>query len=272
MCALMLSLQDSKDMVNEMNNNGRTPFDLAFENGFFHLAQHIKNISDNDSCIDDDESLTSTDREDKEIRDRFLDNVNDIDTQSRSLTSSNEEEWNDSLWQTDMPHNDHGADEDCGRESDIIHSQLELMKTLQDENFILKRKIRQSHICTTNAEEALHSLELKLETQNEELSKATEIMNGDKLDKKKIEELTAMETKLVNTVEKIRRQKEILLERKLSLQEDQSCCVICTEESKTVLLLPCRHLCVCRECSVRSELTNCPLCRTYITEKIGVFA
>ena len=263
----MLSLQDSKDMVNGMNNNGRTPFDIAFENGFFNLAQLIKNVSDNDSCIDDEESFASTDGEDKEIRDRFLDNVSDIDTQSRSLISSNEEEWNDLHWQHDMTHNDHDAIEEGGRESDIINSQLELMKTLQDENFMLKRKVQQS-----NTEEALHSLELKLEIQNEQLSKANDFIDGDKLDKRTIDELTAIETKLLNTVEKIRRQKEILLERKFSLQEEQSCCVICTEESKTVLLLPCRHLCVCRKCSERSELMNCPLCRTYITEKIGVFA
>jgi ankyrin repeat protein len=81
----LLSLQDSKDVVNGMNNNGRTPFDIAFENGFFNLAQQIKNVSDYDSYIDDEESFASTDGEDKEIRDRFLDNVNDIDTQSRSL-------------------------------------------------------------------------------------------------------------------------------------------------------------------------------------------
>jgi hypothetical protein len=166
-----------------------------------------------------------------------------------------------------MTHNDHDAIEEGGRESDIINSQLELMKTLQDENFMLKRKVQQS-----NTEEALHSLELKLEIQNEQLSKANDFIDGDKLDKRTIDELTAIETKLLNTVEKIRRQKEILLERKFSLQEEQSCCVICTEESKTVLLLPCRHLCVCRKCSERSELMNCPLCRTYITEKIGVFA
>ena len=143
----MLSLQDSKDMVNGMNNNGRTPFDIAFENGFFNLAQLIKNVSDNDSCIDDEESFASTDGEDKEIRDRFLDNVSDIDTQSRSLISSNEEEWNDLHWQHDMTHNDHDAIEEGGRESDIINSQLELMKTLQDENFMLKWKVQQSNIC-----------------------------------------------------------------------------------------------------------------------------
>ena len=61
--------------------------------------------------------------------------------------SSNEEEWNDSHWQHDMTHNDHDAIEEGGRESDIINSQLELMKTLQDENFMLKWKVQQSNIC-----------------------------------------------------------------------------------------------------------------------------
>ncbi|KAJ1491065.1 hypothetical protein T484DRAFT_1934167 [Baffinella frigidus] len=40
-------------------------------------------------------------------------------------------------------------------------------------------------------------------------------------------------------------------------------CVICFCEPKDTTLLPCRHLCVCRECFARLE--NCPVCRSSFT-------
>lgn len=36
-------------------------------------------------------------------------------------------------------------------------------------------------------------------------------------------------------------------------------CVICLEGSLSVILLPCRHLCVCRVCL--QEIDKCPICR-----------
>ncbi|KAG1712254.1 hypothetical protein DVH05_000004 [Phytophthora capsici] len=37
-------------------------------------------------------------------------------------------------------------------------------------------------------------------------------------------------------------------------------CVICLERVPAVILLPCRHLCVCRECL--EEIDQCPICRS----------
>lgn len=36
-------------------------------------------------------------------------------------------------------------------------------------------------------------------------------------------------------------------------------CVICLEGDLSVILLPCRHLCVCRVCL--QEIDKCPICR-----------
>ena len=35
-------------------------------------------------------------------------------------------------------------------------------------------------------------------------------------------------------------------------------CVACMERDKSVLFMPCRHLCVCTECS--KEVVKCPVC------------
>jgi RING finger protein 26 len=56
------------------------------------------------------------------------------------------------------------------------------------------------------------------------------------------------------------------------VQQEQRLCVVCHESEKTVLLLPCRHLCVCQLCSQHDGLDACPLCRQAIAEKLDVYA
>lgn len=46
-------------------------------------------------------------------------------------------------------------------------------------------------------------------------------------------------------------------------------CVICMNSQKTVVFLPCKHLCSCHKCSI--DLENCPLCRAKIVNCMEVY-
>lgn len=54
---------------------------------------------------------------------------------------------------------------------------------------------------------------------------------------------------------------------------DESCgagfCVICQDNTRNVVLLPCKHLCVCPTC--KGSVDACPLCREPILGRLQVF-
>lgn len=52
-------------------------------------------------------------------------------------------------------------------------------------------------------------------------------------------------------------------------------CVICWNDKKTIVLLPCRHLCLCLSCSKKLqtniEKSICPICRNDVENFLEVF-
>lgn len=54
-------------------------------------------------------------------------------------------------------------------------------------------------------------------------------------------------------------------------ENDGALCLLCLSEPKNILLLPCRHLCLCKDCSLHPKLTACPVCRQNIQNKMDIF-
>ena len=67
------------------------------------------------------------------------------------------------------------------------------------------------------------------------------------------------------------------LARRLESERDKHKCVVCQDNPKNVLVMPCKHMCLCIDCA-RSIVNNrnqqrrvCPLCRSKITKVMDVF-
>jgi len=67
------------------------------------------------------------------------------------------------------------------------------------------------------------------------------------------------------------------LRRELTESQERQKCVVCLEGVKSMVILPCRHACLCRPCAVRiinHENVNqrlCPLCRSLMHEVLHIY-
>ena len=47
-------------------------------------------------------------------------------------------------------------------------------------------------------------------------------------------------------------------------------CIVCRDRDRSVLMIPCRHLCLCDECNDRLTDLQCPVCREVVVDTIKV--
>ncbi|GMH57495.1 hypothetical protein TL16_g02395 [Triparma laevis f. inornata] len=103
-------------------------------------------------------------------------------------------------------------------------------------------------------------------------SKVKELTGMSNYKNKSLEEMEQIENYLKSSLESVGEAKEKLIMDRMNNEEEKRMCVICQTSPKTVLLMPCRHMCLCQVCSRHNELVKCPLCRQKITQKIDVYA
>lgn len=51
--------------------------------------------------------------------------------------------------------------------------------------------------------------------------------------------------------------------------DNKKCCIICLENERNIVFMPCKHLMCCYECSV--NFTKCPTCREKIKKIINIY-
>jgi len=67
------------------------------------------------------------------------------------------------------------------------------------------------------------------------------------------------------------------LQQRLDHERERSLCVICQDQMKSVLVLPCRHMCMCVDCArtvvsgAHGQRRICPLCRANIRIVMNVY-
>ena len=59
--------------------------------------------------------------------------------------------------------------------------------------------------------------------------------------------------------------------REESVGEENKLCIICMEEEKRVVMVPCGHICVCVKCSKNPAITKCPYCRSHVSQKVQCY-
>jgi len=66
---------------------------------------------------------------------------------------------------------------------------------------------------------------------------------------------------------------ENLLIREVEREREDKLCVICVDKEKCIMILPCRHLCICESCQIplRTHRNICPICRKEVKQMIKAY-
>lgn len=127
---------------------------------------------------------------------------------------------------------------------------------------------------------AIHDYETRLTEAIEDRSRiVTQLQElQDQLDRLKAVPSFLREIKSVAVCQQLQEELQSSLQRVearklelLRLDQESRFCVICQERDRSIVLIPCRHLCLCATCSERADLSRCPICRANIQSKLEIF-
>ncbi|KAF1314947.1 Ring zinc finger-containing protein, partial [Globisporangium splendens] len=149
-----------------------------------------------------------------------------------------------------------------------------LKESFQDPPFSLHRDVEPKHSMMNDLHASSSSASLddvRFVFQQQLSSRA--------LTSKSFDELKDWEQLLESSLASVRAMKEEKalelqkrLDRQVEEQQELKLCVICLSNEKSILCLPCRHLCLCESCSAHEEVEKCPICRLHIDEMLLVYA
>ena len=164
----------------------------------------------------------------------------------------------------------------------LLDTEMKLRQTEErlqialDENTAQKIRMEEAMIENAVSGKEVESLKeqfFRMKDYLQEINEEIGLLRGDSdavAEITNVGECERLEKILKNSLMKIEERKSGLIADALNKTSDeQKMCVVCIDQDKSVLLLPCRHVCVCKLCS--RQLDTCPVCRTHIDDKINVF-
>ncbi|EFA75289.1 RING Zn finger-containing protein [Heterostelium album PN500] len=118
-----------------------------------------------------------------------------------------------------------------------------------------------------------HNVQSLIEKRFAVDSLKVEHLVGDKLEELNMKDLDRLEEIHHKGLKAVGMAKQNLLTQQLlKLQkekEESQICLVCADRSINTILLPCKHRCLCDQCS--NNLSSCPLCRSVISDKIKYY-
>jgi hypothetical protein len=86
----------------------------------------------------------------------------------------------------------------------------------------------------------------------------------------KLEEVTLL---LHKETEKLKKEsdKNSKLQLNLEDEKDKRLCGICQERVKKIVLLPCQHMCLCKQCLDHEKWKRCPICRQGVESNMKIY-
>ncbi len=143
---------------------------------------------------------------------------------------------------------------------EMMRAQIDMMRDMMGE---LKREMESMQENIENGE-----------SEQEELRAELALARGENIPTATRDECDRLEKRMREILVQIQERRTVLeREEEGSMKVDERrACVVCCELEKCIVLLPCRHMCLCEPCSNHEAMTACPLCRRAIINKFSVFA
>ena len=86
----------------------------------------------------------------------------------------------------------------------------------------------------------------------------------------RLRKTTNREVSDANMSDTVLRRQLLQANEQLSQERDKSLCIICLDAPREMLLKPCKHYCLCSDCS--NELRDCPICKRGIQEAEKIYS
>jgi len=252
-------------------------------------CEHDSNYNIDHVVENDHESMQTIDQlQDNQGLECYNNNSDDTDSSSKEGTGTSERQVTDSSKRFEESRRDDR--ENCGTSdnyspgenagSEICCGQAELLRGLVESLVARNKRLMESEKAVnaylSDRELVIRELEEKCMLLEKDRDNAMEelqdLLTGSNITKKSLEEVEIVETQLKKLIAQCMVQKERLVKDQLCKEQEKQTCVICQVEPKSVLLMPCRHFCVCKECGNRDELDKCPLCRETVVNRIDVYS